>query len=78
MQAAYENLVEEEDALLQKICQCEECKWTILDFCYKNNGNREVGEAILTSIHAIEQDYRTELLHLRLEKSLLAGKMRDE
>ncbi|AIQ11415.1 hypothetical protein PDUR_05065 [Paenibacillus durus] len=34
-----------------------------------------ISEEILTAIHIIEQDLRTELLHLRMEKSLLAGKM---
>ncbi|WP_438431594.1 hypothetical protein [Gorillibacterium sp. sgz500922] len=63
---------------MKKIHHCEECKWAVLNFCYTHLDDREVGEAILTSIHEIELDYRTELLHLRLEKSLQARKLQKE
>lgn len=77
MQDVYESLVKEEDLLLKKISECEECQYSILDICFRYSGIRDGAEAILKSIHGIELDYRTELLSLRLEKSLLAGRMRE-
>jgi hypothetical protein len=75
----YEKLVEEEDELTTKIKLCEGCQWMLLDYISKNAGvGEEIGEEIMTRVHTIEQDLRTELMHLRLEKGILAGRMRGE
>jgi len=72
----YENLVLEEDELVTKIQLCEGCQWTILEYLIQHGElGREIGEEITTTIHTIEQDLRTELLHLRLEKGFLAAQM---
>lgn len=76
IQSFYENLILEEDELVAKVRLCEDCQWTLFQFFgQKGEAGRGISEEILTAIHIIEQDLRTELLHLRIEKSNLAGKM---
>jgi len=73
----YEGLVEEEDELVGKLKTCEGFMRAMLEFLSRNCGfAEEIGEKLLTELNAIEQELRTELLHLRLEKGLLAGRMR--
>ena len=75
----YENLVVEEDELVQKVTLCETYQWTILDSISKQGEiGKEIGEELLTVVHTIEHDLRTELLHLRIEKGLLAAKLDKE
>jgi hypothetical protein len=72
----YENLVIEEDELVAKIQLCEGCQWTILEYLIQHGElGRGIGEEITTTIHTIEQDLRTELLHLRLDKGFLAAQL---
>ncbi|MCL6457243.1 MAG: hypothetical protein K6T85_04480 [Gorillibacterium sp.] len=73
----YEKLVVEEEELVMKVQLCEGYQWTILTYL-SNQGEiaKEIGEEILTIVHTIEQDLRTELLHLRVEKELLGGMMK--
>ncbi|WP_058300639.1 hypothetical protein [Gorillibacterium timonense] len=73
----YEKLVDEEDELLAKIELCEGCQWSLLEYVSRyGEMGRAIGEEIITNIHHIEQDLRTELLHLRLEKGFLAETMK--
>lgn len=73
----HDKLKVEEDEILSKIQFCEGCLETILMFISNNCECREeiIGEEIVMKVHTIEQDLRTELLHLRLEKGILAGRM---
>lgn len=78
VQLMYEGLVEEEDELVGKLTACEGIMWVLLEKVAKSGGFvEEIGERLLTELNGMEQEWRTELLHLRLEKSLLAGKMRE-
>lgn len=79
MNEQYEKLVLEEDDLLTKIRLCEDCQWAILEvLSHHGELGKEIGEEITATVHTIEQDFRTELLHLRLEKGSLAGKISNE
>ncbi len=78
VQFMYEGLVEEEDELVGKLTACEGFMWILLENIARSSAFvEEIGERLLTELNGMEQEWRTELLHLRLEKSLLAGKMRD-
>lgn len=76
----YEQLVLEEDILIQRIATCEECINAILAYILKNCQSVHLltAEDIVNAVHLIGKDLQTELLHLRLEKSILAGKMEME
>lgn len=76
----YEQLVLEEDTLIQRIATCEECINAILAYILKNCQSVHLltAEDIVNAVHLIGKDLQTELLHLRLEKSILAGKMEME
>ncbi|MEO3945788.1 hypothetical protein [Gorillibacterium sp. CAU 1737] len=75
----YEKLVDEEDELLARIKLCEGCQWSVLEYVSRQGElGKAIGEEIVTNIHQIEQDLRTELLHLRLEKGFLAEAMKTE
>ncbi len=69
----YEELAVEEGVLLQKIETCEACVEAILDCVLKKVDSIHVltAEDLLTSVHTITTDLRTELLHLRLEKNII-------
>ncbi|REK77704.1 hypothetical protein [Paenibacillus paeoniae] len=73
--AVYERLVEEEDELLNKIEICEGCIAGIFEYLVSKK-DTHIGESILTAVHTIVKDLQTELLHLRLEKSLLADRIK--
>jgi hypothetical protein len=73
----YEQLVDEEEELIAKIRLCEECQWTVLELVGRHGEKgREIGEEIMKTVLTIEQDLRTELIHLRLEKGMLAERLR--
>lgn len=68
----YNQFTLEENVLAQRIYTCTEITSTLLYLFYKN-GQRlhgETVEEILMSIHQIEQDLQTELLHIRIEKTI--------
>ncbi|MBP1991886.1 hypothetical protein [Paenibacillus eucommiae] len=74
----YENLALEEDTLVQRIRVCEDCVSVILDYISNKNDSTHIltVEDIVSAIHVIEQDLQTELLHLKLEKGVLANKIK--
>ena len=62
---------------MAKIRLCEDCQWTLLELISRSGETgREIGEEVATAILTIEQDLRMELVHLRLEKGMLAERMR--
>ncbi|WP_052339722.1 hypothetical protein [Gorillibacterium massiliense] len=71
-------LAQEEDELKQKISFCEGCLLEILKYISNcsMSGMEIMAEEILTKIHAIEQDLRTDLLHLRLEMGIVTEEKR--
>jgi len=74
---AYEELVVEEDELIQKIGICEGCVSVIFDYILSNGDTGvQVGESILSAVHTIDKDLQTELLHIRLEKGILANRIK--
>ncbi|GKU77767.1 hypothetical protein [Paenibacillus sp. L3-i20] len=75
MISVYEQLVAEEEELLQNIEICEGCISVVFQYI-SGKEDPQIGESILTAIHTIEKDLQTELLHLKLEKSLLANKIK--
>lgn len=69
----YEKLVLEEDELITRIKICEGSQWSLLSYVSKyGEVGKTLGEEFLTGIHQVEQDLRTELFHLRLEKGFYA------
>ncbi|MCU6792462.1 hypothetical protein OB236_10010 [Paenibacillus sp. WQ 127069] len=73
--AQYELLITEEETLIEKIKTCESCVVAVLDAIVQNGDGFHAitTEEILTLIHNIGSYFHTELLHLRLEKSILAS-----
>lgn len=72
VQEIHDQFALEENVLAQRIYTCTEITSTLLYLFYKN-GQRlhgETVEEILISIHQIEQDLQTELLHTRIEKTI--------
>lgn len=69
----YNGMIEEEDALYKGIQVCEECMDSILDCIAEKAESIHMltAEAILSAVHVIMKDLQTELLHLRIEKSIL-------
>ncbi len=74
MREQYEHLVCEEDALHSEIKTCQIVVDTILSAVHKEAGclNILIAEEILEFVHQLEVNARTDILHLRLEKSKLA------
>jgi uncharacterized transporter YbjL len=73
--AKYELLTTEEETLIEKIKTCESCVLAVLDAVVQNGNDVHIitAEEILNTIHTMGSDFQTELLHLRLEKSILAS-----
>ncbi|GFZ87041.1 hypothetical protein GCM10008018_36520 [Paenibacillus marchantiophytorum] len=72
----HEQFVLEEDQLVKQINTCNEITATILDLMYQQAQSLHTltVEEVLMSIHRIQQDLQTELLHARLEKTVMAYK----
>lgn len=68
----YHQFTLEENVLAQRIYTCTEITSTLLYLFYKNGPRLrgETVEEILMSIHQIELDLQTELLHTRIEKTI--------
>ncbi|MFF2888556.1 hypothetical protein [Paenibacillus sp. NPDC057967] len=75
LMTVYERLVEEEDELLNKLEICEGCIACIFEYLVSKK-DVHIGESVLTAVHTIAKDLQTELLHLRLEKGLLADRIK--
>mgnify|MGYP001459865340 CR=1 FL=1 len=73
-----DQLTFEERELIQKIEVCEGCISAVFDYILENGDPTavQIGEYILSSIHTIDKDLQTELLHIRLEKSFLESKIK--
>lgn len=74
----YEQLVREEDELLNKIETYQEAISALLMLIHKRGASdlhMLTVEEILTTIHSAENEYRTELLHLRLSKCILSNQI---
>lgn len=73
-----ELLIAEEEALQEKINTCEICVSAVLDAIVERQGDIHIltAEGILSSIHTISTDFQTELLHLKLEKIIVASSER--
>lgn len=74
----YEQVVDEEAFLLERIRTCEACLSAVLEFTYRHvkEHHQLTIEDIVTAIFAISNDLRTELLHVQFEKAVLSGEMR--
>lgn len=70
----HEQFIHEEDQLVKRINASNEIIATILDLMYKKGQSLHTltVEDILMSVHRIQQDLQTELLHIRLEKTVTA------
>jgi hypothetical protein len=76
----YDGFAAEEDMLIQRIGVCNECIEVILKYVSDKVDPIHIltAEDIVTAIHRIGQDLDTELLHVRLEKSLLERKFNSQ
>lgn len=73
---AHEKLVLEEDRLVKRISTLERIISVILNLIYKEGDSLDLKtiEESINSLHTVLQDLNTELLHVRLEKSLVTHK----
>lgn len=78
VQTKYEQALQEEDTLTQRISLCKEFIDIILEYISHKADSIHIltAEDIVTAIHTIGQDLETELLHLRLEKKMLENKLK--
>lgn len=76
IESKYNGFAVEEDTLIQRIGVCNDCIEVILKYVSDKVDPIHIltAEDIITAIHQIGQDLDTELLHVRLEKSLLERK----
>ncbi|MGG1555098.1 hypothetical protein [Paenibacillus ferrarius] len=77
IQTQLETTLQEEATLTQRIRLCRDFIDILLDYVAHNADQIHIltAEDILTSVHTIAQDLDTELLHVRLEKSILVNKL---
>lgn len=73
----YERLVDEENSLLEQIETCDSIIQAVID-CVLNGTTLNVStvDDILGQVQTVKSDLCTELLHLRLEKAVKAGKIK--
>ncbi|KZE71695.1 hypothetical protein AV654_05685 [Paenibacillus elgii] len=73
----YEHLLVEERELTQKIATCEQCVTAVLGCIEQHSDSIHLHtvEDVVGLIHTISSDLQTELLHLRLEKSVMTSKL---
>lgn len=78
IQTKYEEALQEETILTQRISLCKEFIDIILDLISHKANSIHIltAEDIVTAVHTIGQDLDTELLHLRLEKGILENKLK--
>ncbi|MDU0205841.1 MULTISPECIES: hypothetical protein [Paenibacillus] len=78
IQIKYEETLQEESILTQRISLCHEFIDIILKYISQNADSIHIltAEDIVTAVHTIGQDLDTELLHLRLEKGILENKLK--
>ncbi|NEW09377.1 hypothetical protein GK047_25875 [Paenibacillus sp. SYP-B3998] len=74
----YDEAIQEENILHQKISVCTDFINVILDYISNKADSIHMltAEDIVTAVHTIGQDLDTELLHLRLEKGILENKIK--
>ena len=75
----YNDLVKQEKAFFKQIDTAELCLIAIFDytFQYGEVTDKLTLEDMIMAMHQIEMDLRTEMLHLRLEKALVAGELKN-
>ncbi|NOU99447.1 hypothetical protein [Paenibacillus planticolens] len=78
IQTKYEEVLQEESILTQRISLCHEFIDIILKYISRNADSIHIltAEDIVTAVHTIGQDLDTELLHLKLEKGILENKLK--
>jgi hypothetical protein len=78
IQTKYEQVLQEETVLTQRIGLCKEFIDIILEYISRKANSIHIltAEDIVTAVHTIGQDLDTELLHLRLEKGILENKLK--
>ncbi|GIO32882.1 MULTISPECIES: hypothetical protein [Paenibacillus] len=74
----YNQLINAEDRLLERLEACELAQSSIFDLFFKSEGplSREGVEEILQAVHAISLRLQSELLALRLEKKTVARQLK--
>jgi len=74
----YEEAIQEENILIQRIGLCKEIINIILEFISNKADaiHLPTAEDIVTAIHTMGQDLDTELLHLQLEMGVLELKIK--
>lgn len=79
-QTKYEQALQEETALTQRISLCKEFIDIILEYISHKADSIHIliAEDIVTAVHTIGQDLETELLHLRMEKGILENRLKIE
>lgn len=78
MTEQYRRMVEQEDSYLEQIATVDMCVNAILDYTYRSKGafDRIGVKDVLETVHEIELGLRRDLLLLRLEKAMLALKLK--
>jgi hypothetical protein len=76
--AKYDELSAQEQEFLKQIGTVELCITAIIDYIFRYGDltNKLTAEDILIAVHQIEIELRIEMLHLRLEKALVACELK--
>lgn len=78
MYEQYERLVEQEDSYLKQITTVMQCVEAILDSLNRNTASfhKEGIKDIVSMIHQIELNLRSDLLHVQMDKAFLAYELK--
>ncbi|TVX97945.1 hypothetical protein [Cohnella terricola] len=73
----YNKLVEQEDRLLEQIETVEKCMDAIYSFTFKHEEdlNQATVTKLLVMLQSAQNEYRMELIHLRLNKMIFAYRL---
>lgn len=75
----YNRYIEQEDGYYKRLETLEQCQCAVFDHIFRHSERLDklMVEEVLIRIHQLEDAVRLELLHLRLEKALLAFEMKE-
>lgn len=79
LKSKYEQMVVQLDEYFKQVETAELCLTAIINyiFRYGNLTNKITVQEVLDVVHQIEIDLRTKILHLRLEKALVACDLKE-
>lgn len=76
----YESKIDEESDTYKKLETCNGIQHATIEFIARNGANLDFRtlKDILLKVHTVKLDMLTELLHIQLEKAVLAGQLKSK